>query len=94
MEEIVPTRFNSHQRLFVFIDVSEFLDALRIDVFLCVTEFVYSLIDLFAAWMVFEMLLQLGVDHERSFAVIDDSEIESLIFVAEAADAIFDLRPI
>jgi len=57
MEEIVPTRFNSHQLLLVFIDVSEFLNALHIDVFLCVTEFIYSLEDLLAAWMVLEMLL-------------------------------------
>ena len=94
MEEIVPTRFNSHQLLLVFVDVSEFLNALHIDVFLCVTEFIYSLEDLLAAWMVLEMLLQLSVDHERSFAVVDDCEMESLLFVAEAADAVLDLRPI
>lgn len=57
LEEIVPTRFNSHQLLLIFGDVSEFLNALHIDVFLCMAEFVYSLEDLFAAWMVLEMLL-------------------------------------
>ena len=57
MEEVVPARFNSHQLLFIFVDVFEFLNALHIDVFLRVTEFVYSLEDLLAAWMVLEMLL-------------------------------------